>query len=63
MDTSPTELGPKSDSIAKAQYCTINYRPVLSSERAPHKKNIANVEVKRKIVAGLRWWVDDGLAD
>jgi hypothetical protein len=41
MIMSPARLEPVSD-------CTANYRPVLSSERAPYIKNQGTVRLKRR---------------
>jgi hypothetical protein len=47
----------------KSPAATINYRPILSSERAQHIEKTANVkiiskEMKEKLVAGPRWRPD-----
>jgi hypothetical protein len=63
MAVNSAGLRPKSDGSGKAQSnCTVNYRPVLSSERALKITNPQlskeNFKEKEKLVAGPRWVPD-----
>jgi hypothetical protein len=58
---SPAEFRPEKDSW-KGPAATVNYIPILSSERACHNKKTCKClkimfkELKEKLVTSPRWW-------
>jgi hypothetical protein len=43
MVTGSAGLGPKSDCASPEAIVRLNYKPILSSERAPHNKKLTTV--------------------